>query len=159
MLIAGAAPTLPASISCSLAGRTSRTVSARRKRQAGQRVVAIEHHMFGIDLGHGIDGVGGHVGRRSAFGHAIELHAGFEPLGKDRARLEKYQVAVVVAESVLGFEVQFGFESRLLIEQGLFDLGQQVVAADEEFDRVAQFVDQLALSVVQTPDQTDHAGC
>jgi deoxyuridine 5'-triphosphate nucleotidohydrolase len=49
---AGPDPTLPASTSASVASRTSRTLSLQAQRHAGQRVVAVQHHVRRVDLGH-----------------------------------------------------------------------------------------------------------
>ena len=50
---------------------------------------------------------------------------------------------------MLGLEVQVRLEAGLLAGERFFDLGQQVVAAEEELDRLGQFVDRLALGVGQ----------
>ena len=49
--------------------------------------------------------------------------------------------------------MQLGLEASGLAGQGFFHLGQQVFAAIEEFDRVDQFVDELALGVRQRPGE------
>ena len=64
--------------------------------------------------------------------------------GKIERLLEEHEVGVVVAERVLGLEMQLGLEAGLLVLQRFFHLGEQVVAAEEELDRVLQFVDQIA---------------
>jgi hypothetical protein len=111
-----------------------------------------------VDLRDGVDGVGGHAHGLRPFGQAVELHAFFQALGEQRALLEADQPGVVVAEGMLGLEVKFDLEACGLAEQGLLELGQQVIAAVEELERLRQFVDALALGIGQRPGQADHAG-
>ena len=126
--------------------------------QARQRVVAVQHHMLGIDLGHGVQGVLGHALGGGAFGQPIELHAGLDRVREDVACFEEHELRHIVAKSVFWLQVQVTFVAGFLVDQGFLDLGQQVVSADEKFDGVGQFVDQLALGILQTPHQADHAG-
>jgi hypothetical protein len=56
------------------------------QRHAGQRVVAVQHHVRGVDLGHDVDHVGRHVGRHAARRQAFEGHAGLQLLGEQLAR-------------------------------------------------------------------------
>ena len=78
--------------------------------------------------------------------------------GKDRAILEEDEVRVVVAERMLGLEVQRDLVADVVAEQRFLDLRQQVLAADQELDRIGQLVDRLALRIAQPPDQADDAG-
>ena len=78
--------------------------------------------------------------------------------GKDRALFEEHQVRVVLAEGVLGLEVQRGLVAGLLADERLLDLGEQIVAAEEELDRFVQLVDLDALRVGESPGQADDAG-
>ena len=48
-------------------------------------------------------------------------------------------------------------EAGLLALERLLDLGQQVVAAEEELDRIGQLVDQLVLRVREPPGEADDA--
>ena len=111
------------------------------QRHAGQRMVAVQHHVRRVDLGHDVEHVGRHVGRDAAARQALEVHAGFQLLGEQLARLEAHQFAAVVAEGVLGLQVQVHLVAGLVAGQRFLHLGQQVVAAEEELDRLGQFVD------------------
>ena len=91
-------------------------------------------------------------------GRPVELHAGLDVLGEHAAFLEEHQVGVVVAESVLGLQMQRGLEAFGLADDRFLDLGQQVVATDEELHRLGQFVDQLTVRIFEPPSQTDDAG-
>ncbi len=114
-----------------MAGRTSSTFEADAHGQTGQRVVAIQHHMAVVHLGHGVDGVRVQVGGLRALGRAVELHA-FDHFGRENlARFEEDQIGVIVAKSVLGLQMQIGFEAHALAQQGLFDLGQEVFSAQQ----------------------------
>jgi len=121
-------------------------------------VVAIEHHMAVVHLGDGVDGIGVQVRGFRAFGRAVELHA-FGYLGrKNIALFEEHQVGVIVAERVLRLQVQMGFEAHALAQQGLFDLGQEVFAAQKELHRLVELVYQVALGIFQTPHQAHDTG-
>ena len=125
---------------------------------AGQRMVAVEHHVLRIDLGDGVDAVRGHVGRRGAFGQALELHADVDVLGEDLARLEAHEIAVVIAEGIFRLERDADFVTGGLVDQRFLDLREQVLAAVEELHRRVQDLDGLALGVLQSPGQGDDAG-
>lgn len=121
-------------------------------------MVAVQHHMAGIYLGHGVDQIGRHAQRGRAVRHAVELHADFHEFGQHAAFLEKNERRVVVAESVFRFQMQLRLESDFLTCQFVFYLGQQIVAAIKKLNRFGQFVDQSALGVFKSPDQADDAG-
>ena len=72
--------------------------------------------------------------------------------------LEEDELRVVVAEGVLGLEVQRRLVAGLLAFERFLDLGEQVVAAEEELDRLAQLVDLGALRVGEAPGEADDAG-
>src|SRR4029079_19369263 len=72
-------------------------------------------------------------------------------------RLEEDEIRVVVAERMLGLEVQRRLEAGLLAFQRFLDLGKQVLAAEEELDRVAQLVDLGALRIGEAPGEADDA--
>ena len=59
---------------------------------------------------------------------------------------------------MLGLEVQRRREADLLAGERFLDLGEQVVAAEEELDRLGQLVDLGALRVCEPPGQADDAG-
>jgi len=126
--------------------------------QAGQRVVAVQHHVLVVHLGDGVDGFTRKVRRGGAFGRAIELHARAHALGEQFAGLEEHQVGVVLAKRVFRLQVQLGFEAGGLPHQGFFHLGQQVFAAHQKFHGRFKFVDELSLCVFQSPGQAHHAG-
>jgi len=121
-------------------------------------VVAVEHHVLGVDLGDGVDRAGRHAGRFRAGRRAVELHAHLHALGQVGAGLEEHQRRVVVAEGMLGLEVQHGVEAGVLVGQRFLDLLEQILAAVEEFQRLGELVDQVALSVLEAPGQRDDAG-
>ena len=125
---------------------------------ACQGMVAVQHHVGGINLGDGVDRVGRHVGGLRTFWHTIKLHAGLNPVGKQRACFKKNQLGVVVAKGVLGFQVQLGLKPDLLVDEYLFDLGQQIAATDKKFNRVGEFINQGAVGVFKSPGQADDAG-
>ena len=105
-------------------------------RDARQRVVAVEHHVLGIDFGDRVE----HVARRVGVGagrQALEGHA-FLQFGREQAaRLQEHQLLVVVAEGFLRLQVQVDPVAGLVALQGLLDPGQQVVAAHQEFHRLS----------------------
>ena len=81
------------------------------------------------------------------------------PSGKTARSSKNTSVGVVVAEGMLGLEVQRGRRSRPPGRASASStLAQQVVAAEEELDRLGQFVDQVALGVFEAPGQADDAG-
>ena len=82
---------------------------------------------------------------------------GSSSVREERALLEEHELRVVVAEGVLGLEVQRRLEAGLLAGERFLDLGEQVVAAEEELDRLGQLVDLGALRVVEAPGQADDA--
>jgi len=131
----------------------------KAKCDAGQRVIAVEHHVGGIHLGDRVDGVLREALCFCAGRRAFELHAGLDVLLEDAAVLEKDEFGFVVAESVFRFEVELGGKARLLPQQGLLDLGEQVAASDKKFHRGIEFVDQVALGVFESPGEADDAGC
>jgi hypothetical protein len=49
-------------------------------------------------------------------------------------------------------------EAGFLAGEGFLDLGEEVVAAEEELDRLAQLVDLGALRIGEAPGQADDAG-
>jgi 50S ribosomal protein L16 3-hydroxylase len=103
---------------------------------AGQRVVAVQHHVRGVDLGDDVDRVGRHVRRAAARRQAFEGHAGLQRVGEQRAVLEAHQLGAVVAEGVFGFQVQVQLVAGGVAGQCFLHLGQQVVAAVEELHRL-----------------------
>jgi hypothetical protein len=58
---------------------------------------------------------------------------------------------------VLGFDLQLRVVAGGLAVEGLLDLGQQVVAAEEEFGGLGEFVDRRVLGVRELPGERDDA--
>mmetsp|Transcript_12761 Transcript_12761/g.20007 ORF Transcript_12761/g.20007 Transcript_12761/m.20007 type:complete len:215 (+) Transcript_12761:256-900(+) len=124
---------------------------------AGQRVVAVEHDMLGVDLGDGVDRVR-HAFGDSTFGQAFKLHARLDVAGEQRAGLEADEIGVVVAKGLVGLQCEGGLEADLLALQRRFDLGEQVIAAEQKLHRLGQLVDELALGIFESPAQGDDTG-
>ena len=124
---------------------------------ACQWVVAVEHDMVGVDLGHGVQGRAGGIGV-AALGqrHAVKGHAFFDLGGEEGARLQKQQLVVEVAESVLGLEVQCQRGARAMALQGFFDAGQKIVTAHQKLHGLVEYVEFFAQGVFQGPGQCDH---
>ena len=124
---------------------------------AGQRVVAVEHHVLGIDLGHGVQRVARRLGV-DAFGQgrALEGHALLDVVGEQMARLQEQQLVLVVAKGVLGLQVQRQRGAHAMALQGLLDARQQVVATHQKLHRIVEHVQLLTQRVLQDPGQGDH---
>ena len=67
------------------------------------------------------------------------------------------QAFVKIPKGIFGFQVQVQGVTDGVALQGRFDFGQQVVATDQEFDRVVEHVQFVAQSVFQRPGQCAHA--
>ena len=145
-----------------LVGRLANVANDEREaqRDARERMVAVEDDVVGIDLGDGVDRVFGQVGGRRPWRRTFELRAGGDdPVWEDVARLEEDEVGVVFAERVLGLEMQRRLVAGLVAGERFLDLLEQVLAAEEELDGLAQLVDLAALCVGETPSQADDARC
>jgi len=59
---------------------------------------------------------------------------------------------------VLRFELQPDLVAGGVADQRFLDLGQQVVAAEIELDRLGQFVDGPVLRIIEFPRQRDDTG-
>lgn len=128
------------------------------QRDAGQRMVAVEHQVVGIDLRHRVEHVLGHVGiDAGGQGCAVEGHAFFHFLREQRTRLQEQQVLVEVAESLFRLQVQLHARAGAMALQGGLDGVEEVVAAHQEFDGLGQHVQGFAKGVLQGPGQGDHA--
>lgn len=127
------------------------------QRDASQRMVAVEHDMFWVDLGHGVQGRAGGIGV-AALGqcHAVEGHAFFNFGGEECAGFQKQQLVVEVTESVLGFEVQRQRGTGAMALQGLFDAGQKIITAHQKLHGFIEYVEFFAQGVFQGPGQCDH---
>ena len=104
--------------------------------------------MIRVNLRHGIDFVLGCVptgpcGKRSA----VKGHTLFKFRRENFAQLQKNQVFIVVAKSVFGLKMQLCLVACLVALQGFFNFGQQVVAAQQELDRLFEFVQHFAQGV------------
>ena len=73
---------------------------------AGQGVIAVKHHVVGVDVGYGVDAVSGHGGGAWRQGAGFNQHALFQPLREQRARLQKDEPFVKVAKSVLRLQAE-----------------------------------------------------
>ncbi|ESJ24120.1 hypothetical protein B551_0206175 [Cupriavidus sp. HPC(L)] len=117
------------------------------QRHAGQRMIAVEHHLVLGDIGNGIDH---RILFVTVFGHAFELHADFQRLGKTIARLDLDQFGVVVAEGILGLELQLRLEACGMTVECFLDLGERAIIAAVQVDhRLIRFFDQIALRIRQ----------
>ena len=127
------------------------------QRDARQRVVAVEHDVVGVDLGHGVQGGAGGI-RVAAFGqrHAVKGHTFFDLGGEKGAGFQKQQLVVEVTESVLGFQVQRQLGARAMALQGLFDAGQEIITAHQKLHGLVEHVQLFAQGVFQGPGQCDH---
>ena len=79
---------------------------------------------------------------------ALELHADFDVVGKQRARLDDDKLGVVVAEGILRlqFELQHGADGLAL--QSLFDAREDaVITAVQVDDGLLAFIDGIAVAV------------
>ena len=127
------------------------------QRNAGQRVVAVQHDMVGINFGHGVQDIAWRVGVASLRQrHAIEGHALLCFCGEQSAGLQKQQLIVEIAKSVLGFEVQRHAGTGAVALQRFFDAGQQIVAPHQKLYGFIQHVKFLAKRVLECPGQCDH---
>ena len=125
---------------------------------AGQRVIAIEHHVLGIELGHGVQRVLGRIGvAAGGQGRALDGHAFLQFGRKQTARLQEHQLLVVVAKGLFGLELQGDGGAHAVPLQGILDLLEQVVPADEKLHRLVEHVQFLAQGVGERPGQSDHA--
>ena len=113
--------------------------------------------MFGIDLGHGVEGRAGGIGVAAlGQGHAVKRHPFFDLGGEEGAGFQKQQLVIEVTESVLGFEVQCQRGTRAVALQGLFDTGQEIITAHQKLHGFVEYVEFFAQGVFQGPGQCDH---
>ena len=141
-----------------LLGRLAHRFHPQRQsqRDAGQGVVGVKHHMFGVDLGDGVERAL-RTFARGADGQLLEGHAFFQVFGEEGTRLQEDELLVVVAKGFLGLEVQVEAVAFFMALKGFLDLGQQVVAADQKLDRLVQGVQGLTQGVLEDPGQGDDA--
>jgi hypothetical protein len=111
--------------------------------RTGQRVVAVDHHLVALDLGDGVD----HL-VVAVIGGALELHADLDALRKQRQALDPHQLGVVLAEGLLGQQLDLQPVADRLALQRLFEAGKDpVVAAMEVDQRVVAVVDEVAVRI------------
>ena len=104
--------------------------------------------MIGINFRDGIDFVLGCIGTRALWQcSAVKGHTLFKFRRENFAQLQKNQVFIVVAKSVFGLKMQLCLVACLVALQGFFNFGQQVVAAQQELDRLFEFVQHFAQGV------------
>ncbi len=82
-------------------------------------MIAVEHHGLVGDVGDDVQVLV--VGVGSVAGHAVERHADLELVGKVRARHQHDALGVVVAEAVLGLEVDAGRVARAVARERFLD--------------------------------------
>lgn len=151
-------PALPRPTSSTVASRTPLDLQVQAQGNAGQWVVAVDHHVLGVDLGDGEQRIGRCVGHAAGGQRTgLQQHAFLDARGQGRACQPMHAGFVVVAERVLGLQVQVQAGAGCVALQGRFDGGQQVMAADQEFDRFGQFIQGLAQAVLQHPGERHHA--
>ena len=127
-------------------------------RDARQRVVAVEHHMLGVNLCHGVEHVarGIWVGALGQ-GGALDGHAFFQVFRKEATGFQKEQLVIEVAKGVFGLDLQIDLGAFGVALQGLFDFGQQVFASDQKVYGFVQGVERFTQCVFERPGQSDHA--
>lgn len=127
---------------------------------ARQGVVGVEHHVLGVDFGHGVEHVARRIGvAASGQGSALDGEAGLKAGGEEGEGLQEKQLFVEVAKGVFGLEVQVDLGAFFVALQGLFYFGQEVIAANEKFNGFVQGVQNFAQRVFECPGQCDHRRC
>jgi hypothetical protein len=131
---------------------------AQANRNTRQGVVAVQHHMLGVNIGHGEQRIFGR-GRVAACGQgaAFQRQAHLQFGGEQRAGLQKQELVVEVAKGFLGFDLDLQFVADTVALQCCFDGGQQVFAAEQKLHRLVQNVQFFPQSVLKDPGQSDHA--
>ena len=121
-------------------------------------MVAVQHDVFRVDIGHGVERVQGCLSV-AAWGQrgALERHAFFQIRWEQLTGLQKNQLVVEVTEPLLGLDVQIDFGPGRMALQCLFNHDQQISAADQKFNRLFEHVQSLAHRVFEGPGQADHA--
>lgn len=120
-------------------------------------MVAIEHDVFRIDVGHRVEeilrclGVAA-GGQRCPF----ECQPLLEFCRKQMAGFQKYELTVKVAKGFFGFELQVKRRANAVALQCVFNLLEKIVAAKQEFDRFVEYVEFFAQGVFERPGQCDH---
>ena len=124
-----------------------------RERQAqgntSQGMVGVQHHVFRVDIGHGVQGILRAV-RIATLGQcaAVEGHSLLDFGGERRTRLQKHQLVIEVSKSLLRLEVQMHAGTSRVALQRIFDGGKQIVAANQKLHRSLQDVQYLAQRVL-----------
>jgi hypothetical protein len=126
--------------------------AAEFQTDAGERMVAVEHHLVLGDVGDRVDRVVVLVP-----GNALEAHAHLELVGEPAAPLHTQQRLVVVAEGLLGLQPDSDARSRrLALERALERRQDLAIAAVQIVDRPFGALDQVALEVRQVEVDRDH---
>ena len=88
-------------------------------------MVAVQHHMLGVQVGDCVNKVARGV-RAGAFGQGLTVkgHAFFQLSRKQLARLQKDEILVIVAKGLLWLQVQINLGAKLMALQGFFNFGQ-----------------------------------
>ena len=104
---------------------------------ARQRMVGVEHHMLGVNIGHGKERIARRVRVASGGqGRAFDGQAHLQFGGKEGAGLQEQQLLVEVAKGLLRFDLQLHHRARAVALQRFLDGGQQIFAANDKLDRL-----------------------
>ena len=88
-------------------------------------MVAVQHDVVGINFGHGVEDIAWCVGVASFWQrHSIKSHTLLCFCGEQRAGLQKQQLVVEIAKSILRFEVQRQACTGTMALQRFFDARQ-----------------------------------
>ena len=119
-----------------------------------ERVIAIQHHVFGVDLGHGVERIFGHV-RVAAGGKcvAFKSHAFFQLRRKCRTFAQKHQALIEVAKGLFRLQLQLNPGPHAMTLQREFDLLEKIIAAHEELHWLVQYIEYFAERVFQRPGE------
>ena len=125
---------------------------------ARQGMIAVEHHVIGVNVGDGVQILLGGLGRAVAGqGRAFQALTFFDLCWKERARFQKHQLFVVVTKSVFRLQVQIQCGADRLPQEGVLDFGEQISATDKKFNAFMELVQGRAQGVFECPGQFDHA--
>ena len=114
--------------------------------------------MLRVDLGDGVE----HVARSQRVAAlwqrmTLDRQPLFDVCGKQRAWLQEQQLVIEITEGVFGLQMQVDPGAHAVPLKGGFDPGQQVLSAEQKFDRLVQLVKGFAQGVLEGPGQGNHA--
>jgi len=93
----------------------------------------------------------------AALGQALKAHALFKVLGEQVARLQEQKPVVVVAKGLRRLQLQLHGVARGIPLQRLFQAGEQIAAADQEFNRFVEHIQHFTQGVFECPSQRHDA--